>query len=139
MFDNQKTRQQLYDRIRETSKAEVILEEMKRLGFWAKNEQEPGLPEQLIRQEAALIKELNALNAQKRKFQNKEAMLREMRIKRMAEAKKKTAESTDGTAQVIGTHSLKPARQQAKDRKRVGRGRCGARGWSRRTGTTRRP
>jgi large subunit ribosomal protein L15 len=40
----------------------------------------------------------------------------------MAEAKKKTAESTDGATEVIGTHSLKPARQQAKDRKRVGRG-----------------
>jgi large subunit ribosomal protein L15 len=35
----------------------------------------------------------------------------------MAEAKK-----TETTEEVIGTHSLKPARQQAKDRKRVGRG-----------------
>jgi large subunit ribosomal protein L15 len=37
----------------------------------------------------------------------------------MAEAAKKKAETTE---EVIGTHSLKPAPQQAKDRKRVGRG-----------------
>jgi len=93
MFDNQKTRQELYDRIRESSKAEVVLQEMKRLGFWSKNDKEPSLPEQLIKQEAALVKELNALNAQKRKFHNKEAMLREMRIKRMATAKEKREEN----------------------------------------------
>ncbi|PZR23895.1 MAG: RNA-dependent DNA polymerase [Citrobacter freundii] len=93
MSDNQKTRQELYDRIRESSRAEVTLEEMKRLGFWSKNDKEPTLPEQLIKQEAALVKELNALNAQKQRFQNKEAMLKEMRIKRMAEAKKKREEN----------------------------------------------
>src|SRR6218665_360221 len=93
MFDNQKTRQELYDRIRESSKAEVVLQEMKRLGFWSKNDKEPSLPEQLIKQEAALVKELNALNAQKRKFHNKEAMLREMRIKRMATSKEKREEN----------------------------------------------
>ncbi len=93
MFDNQQTRQQLYDRIRESSRDEVILEEMKRMGFWSKNEQEPSLPEQLIKQETALSKELNALSAQQRKFQDKEKMLKEMRIKRMADAKQKRAEN----------------------------------------------
>jgi large subunit ribosomal protein L15 len=40
----------------------------------------------------------------------------------MAEAKKLNSSKTAETEEVIGTHSLKPARQQAKDRKRVGRG-----------------
>ena len=41
----------------------------------------------------------------------------------MAEAKKENSSKTaEETEEVIGTHSLKPARQQAKDRKRVGRG-----------------
>ncbi|MCG2615433.1 RNA-directed DNA polymerase [Terrimonas sp. NA20] len=93
MFDNQQTRQQLYDRIRESSRDEVILEEMKRMGFWGKKDAEPSLPEQLIKQETALSKELNALVAQQRKFQDKEKMLKEMRIKRMAEAKQKRAEN----------------------------------------------
>jgi large subunit ribosomal protein L15 len=37
----------------------------------------------------------------------------------MAEAKEK---KTDAGNETVGTHNLKPARQQAKDRKRVGRG-----------------
>ncbi|MET0462436.1 MAG: reverse transcriptase domain-containing protein [Chitinophagaceae bacterium] len=93
MFDNQQTRQQLYDRIRESSRDEVILEEMKRMGFWGKKDAEPSLSEQLIKQETALSKELNALLAQQRKFQDKEKMLKEMRIKRMAEAKQKREEN----------------------------------------------
>ena len=93
MLDNQQTRQQLYDRIRESSKDQVILEEMKRMGFWGKNEKEPSLPEQLIKQESALKKELHALNEQKRKYHNKEELLKEMRIKRMAESKKKREEN----------------------------------------------
>lgn len=40
----------------------------------------------------------------------------------MAEAKKQNSPTKVETEEVIGTHSLKPARQQAKDRKRVGRG-----------------
>ena len=34
MTDQPRTRQELYDRIRETSKEEFILEEMIRFGFW---------------------------------------------------------------------------------------------------------
>ncbi|MFT5328352.1 MAG: RNA-directed DNA polymerase, partial [Planctomycetaceae bacterium] len=35
------TRQEIYDRIRESSKNEVILEEMIRLGFWPQQEGAP--------------------------------------------------------------------------------------------------
>jgi RNA-directed DNA polymerase len=89
MADTKLTRQQIYDRIRETSKDEFVLEEMKRLGFWGKKDGEPGVPELLIKKEATLQKELNKLWEEKRKFQNKEAVLKEMRLKRMAEAKAK--------------------------------------------------
>lgn len=93
MADSKFTRQQIYDRIRESSKDEYILEEMKRLGFWAKNEKGPSVPELLIKKEAELNKELNSLLAEKRKYQNKEAVLKEMRMKRMAEAKLKREEN----------------------------------------------
>lgn len=83
------TRQQIYDRIRETSKDEFVLEEMKRLGFWGKKDGEPTVPELLIKKETELQKELNKLWEQQRKYQNKEAVLREMRTKRMAESKAK--------------------------------------------------
>ena len=92
MSDSRLTRQQIYDRIRESSKEEYILEDMKRLGFWAKREEGPSVPELLIKKETALGKELNDLLAEKRKFQNREALLKEMRMNRMAAAKFKRAE-----------------------------------------------
>jgi RNA-directed DNA polymerase len=93
MPDNKLTRQQIYDRIRETSKEEFILEEMKRLGFWGKKDGDPSVPELLIKKETELQKELSKLWEEKRKYQNKEAALKEMRMKRMAEAKIKRAEN----------------------------------------------
>jgi RNA-directed DNA polymerase len=93
MADNKLTRQQIYDRIRETSKEEFILEEMKRLGFWGKKDADPTVPELLIKKEAELQKELSKLWEEKRKYQNKEAVLKEMRMKRMAEAKLKREET----------------------------------------------
>ena len=58
-----------------------------------KRRREPGVPELLIKQETQLQKELNQLWEQKRKYQNKEAVLKEMRMKRMAEAKLKREET----------------------------------------------
>ncbi len=93
MADIKLTRQQIYDRIRETSKEEFILEEMKRLGFWGKKDGDPSVPELLIKKETELQKELSKLWEEKRKYQNKEAVLKEMRMKRMAEAKLKREET----------------------------------------------
>jgi retron-type reverse transcriptase len=89
MADIKLTRQQIYDRIRETSKDDYVLVEMKRLGFWGKKEGEPGVPELLIKKEVVLQQELNKLLEEKKRFQNKEAALKEMRMKRMMEAKGK--------------------------------------------------
>ena len=55
------TRQQIYDRIRTSSKDSYILEEMKRLGFWEETAS-PSLPEILIKKEADLNKELQELS-----------------------------------------------------------------------------
>jgi RNA-directed DNA polymerase len=93
MADTRLTRQQIYDRIRETSRDEFVLEEMKRLGFWKKDEGSPSLPELMIKKETELSKELNKLVDEKRKFENKEAVLKEMRMKRMAAAKLKREET----------------------------------------------
>lgn len=93
MADNRLTRQQIYDRIRETSKDEFILEEMKRLGFWKSQEGSSIVPELMIRKETELQQELSRLFDQKRKYQNKEAVLKEMKLKRMAEAKRKREET----------------------------------------------
>jgi len=82
------TRQQIYDRIRATSKDSYILEEMQRLGFWESDEK-PTVSETLIRREASLNQELNKLLEQDRKYRNRDAMLREMRKERMKKAKEK--------------------------------------------------
>ena len=93
MADNRSIRQELYDRIRESSKDSVVLEEMKRMGFWANNEDGPTIPELLIKKEVELNKELSKLYDEKRKYQNKEAVLKEMRLKRMADARAKREEN----------------------------------------------
>ncbi|NSL86675.1 RNA-directed DNA polymerase [Chitinophaga sp. Mgbs1] len=87
------TRQQLYDRIRASSKEEYILEEMTRLGFWARNTTQPSPSETLIRKEGELRRELNELLAEKQKYRNRERMLADMRKERMQKAKDKRAET----------------------------------------------
>ncbi|MFN0200912.1 MAG: reverse transcriptase domain-containing protein [Bacteroidia bacterium] len=87
------TRQQLYDRIKETGKDSYVLSEMKRLGFWKSSEGNPSVPEQLIQREGELHKELSNLNSKMRTYQSREAMLLEMRKKRMEAAKLKREET----------------------------------------------
>jgi RNA-directed DNA polymerase len=86
------TRQQLYDRIRETSKDSYVLEEMKRLGFWEDSPQ-PTVPEMLIKKEAELQKELNELIEKQRKYESREQMLKEMRAAKLKASKEKQAET----------------------------------------------
>ncbi|MDF2189244.1 reverse transcriptase family protein [Paraflavitalea sp. CAU 1676] len=85
------TRQQIYDRIRATSKDAFILDDMKRLGFWPSNEGKPSVPELLIRRETELNKEFQRLYEQHRKYLDREKVLKEMRLKRMDAARAKRA------------------------------------------------
>lgn len=89
MFDSRLTRQQIYDRIKKTSKDEFILEEMKRLGFWNKNGDAPSLPEEMIKKEGELQRELSDLLKEKHRYNNREEVLKDMRRKRMEAAKEK--------------------------------------------------
>lgn len=108
------SRQQIYDRIKASSKDSYILEEMKRLGFWQETST-PSLPEQLIQKEVVLQKELQELLAKNRKYGNQEAMLREMRKKRMQEAKAKrevTKQKNEQKRQDKADHWKKLQQQQ---------------------------
>ncbi len=94
MADQQpRTRQELYDLIRQTSKSEFILNEMKKLGFWNTEGGVPKMSEELIKKSGELNRELQSLLRKKRVWQNKEKLLKEMRKKRMAEAKAKREET----------------------------------------------
>jgi len=83
------SRQQLYDRIRKSSKDEVILEEMQRLGFWPSSEGKPSGSEALIKRQGELERELRQLMSTQRMMQNPEAALVMMRKQRMEESKQR--------------------------------------------------
>lgn len=87
------TRQQLYDRIRASSKDEVILEEMKRLGFWPDDQDKPQASETLIQRKGELQRELKELLKQHQLYQDPEQALQAMRKQRMAESKQRRIEN----------------------------------------------
>lgn len=86
-------RQELYDRIRNSSKDEVILEEMIRLGFWPREGEMPVDPGDEIRQRGELQRRLEALRERSRRLYNEKQLLKEARKQRLAEAKRKKAET----------------------------------------------
>ena len=89
------TRQQLYDKIRASSKDAYILDEMKRLGFWPDQQDMPSPPEQFIQKEGELTRELQELAKQQRKFGDREQMLKEIRRERMAASRQKQQETKE--------------------------------------------
>ncbi len=88
-------RQALYDRIRESTRDEVILEEMIRLGFWPLQGVLPEDPADEIRRRAKLETELNELRTQDRQLHNIEALKREVRKKRLAESRQRQQETKE--------------------------------------------
>ncbi|MFD1333396.1 reverse transcriptase family protein, partial [Methylopila musalis] len=100
------TRQQLYDRIRESSKDEVILEEMIRLGFWREGEAQPDLPEDVIRRTAELRRELAELNARDARWADPEAAIREMHKRRKKAALERRKETKVRAAQARHDRAL---------------------------------
>ena len=86
-------RQELYDRIRTSSKDEVILEEMIRLGFWPAAAAPGEDPASDIRERGDLERQLAALRTEQSRLNNIEALKKELFKRRLAESKKKQAET----------------------------------------------
>ena len=72
------TRQQIYERIRETSKEEYILAEMIRLGFWDASQEKPDLTAEVIAERAALQQKLASLGERQRLYDDPQKALREL-------------------------------------------------------------
>lgn len=87
------TRQEIYDRIRATSKDAYVLTEMKRLGYWAEDAEQPSVAETLIKREGELQGQLNALYSERYRLDNKELMLKEIRKQKMEESRRKRTET----------------------------------------------
>lgn len=90
-----KTREELYQRIREGSRDAVIMEEMLRLGFLKPGQGMP--PEQVeeVRRMADLSKQLHAVRTELTRLKDEEAILKALRKKRMAEALQKRKETKE--------------------------------------------
>ncbi|MCP4132463.1 MAG: RNA-directed DNA polymerase [bacterium] len=95
MSSQPKSRDELYERIRKSSKDEVILEEMVRLGFWEKGVPLPqGPPDEIARREE-LERELRTLRTENVRMQNEEAFKKEYRKRRMEESKIRQKENKE--------------------------------------------
>ena len=99
MSQPQPTRAEIYERIKASSKQEVILDEMQRLGFWPKGEGQPQLAAAHIQREGELQRELAELRQQIAVRQNPERALRQMRKERMQKALAQREESKRRQAQ----------------------------------------
>ena len=91
-----RTRQELYDRIRASSKDEVILEEMVRLGFWPARGESSGRPR---RRDAPPQRARSGSCVRwppsRRGLGNLEALKRELRKRRLEESKRKQQETKE--------------------------------------------
>ena len=90
-----KTREELYERIRQGRREEFILEDMIRLGFWPARGELPHDPAEEIHRRAELQRELAELRSEHRRLYNEEALLKEMRKRRLAESRRKQQETKE--------------------------------------------
>lgn len=90
-----RNRQELYDRIRASSREEVILEEMVRLGFWPARTGIPGDPADVVHRRNELLGQIRALATEQGRLGNLEAMKRELRKRRLEESRRKQQETKE--------------------------------------------
>lgn len=89
------SRQELYDRIRNSSKDQVIVDEMIRLGFWPRSTGLPNDPAQDIQRETQLSQQLQTLRTELSRMHNT-AYLRKQALKqRLADSRAQRKESKE--------------------------------------------
>lgn len=90
-----KTREELYEKIKSSSKEEFILNDMIRLGFWPQSGVIPQDPADDIKKTAELRKELQDLRQQHSNLHNQEYLIKKLREERLLESKKKQKETKE--------------------------------------------
>lgn len=108
-------REALYARIRASSRDDVTLAEMKRLGFWSDDDTSLSEAEQLIRRETELQQALAALGRELREVADPVQALRRMRKERMARAKEKREETRQRRARERHERALAWHARRAKE------------------------
>ena len=122
MIHQPTSRQELYDRIRESSKDEVIIEEMIRLGFWPLQGSLPVDPADEIRKRSTLEAELRALRTENTRLRNVEALKREARKRRMAESRQRQKDTKENRLQQRQERAQAWQQQQARQITYLGKG-----------------
>ena len=95
MTEQPRTRQELYDLIRQTSKQEFILSEMIRLGFWSQESDNPEDPAEEIRRRGELQRQLRELQKQNRHLSNEKAVKKQLLKQRLEESRRKRQETKE--------------------------------------------
>ena len=108
-------KQELYDRIAESSKDEVIIEEMIRLGFWPTEGKLPHDPADEIKRKGVLERELADLAKQQAKLNDIEAIKKEARKRRMQESKQRQKENKEKREKERVDRAQRWAEAKAKD------------------------
>ncbi|MCK5902567.1 MAG: RNA-directed DNA polymerase [Cocleimonas sp.] len=85
----QLTRQELYDKIKETSKEAYTLKEMKRLGYW-KTGEKPKVAQTLMKRKKELQQQINTLS---KEVTDPKAMLKAIHKQRMADARQQRVDT----------------------------------------------
>ncbi|MFN8671613.1 MAG: retron St85 family RNA-directed DNA polymerase [Candidatus Sericytochromatia bacterium] len=88
-----RTREELYQKIKESSKEGFILEDMIRLGFWPEKGIMPQDPAYEIHKRIEINKELNHLKQDLRNLKNEAFLLKKFKEERLKESKKKRLEN----------------------------------------------
>lgn len=95
MSDQPRTRQELYDRIRQMGREQFILEEMIRYGFWPAQGELPNDPADEIRRKGEIHQELAQLRQESQKLQNEQAIRKRLLKERLAESRRKRQETQE--------------------------------------------
>lgn len=95
-MEQPRTRQELYEQIRENGGKEAfVLEEMIRLGFWKQPTGLPDDPADEIHRAIELQRELNNLRTENRKLGDEQALIKAARKKRLEESRQKQKETKE--------------------------------------------
>ncbi|KAF3885566.1 MULTISPECIES: reverse transcriptase family protein [Nostocales] len=95
MTDQPRTRQELYERIRQIGREEFILEEMIRYGFWPAEGTIPQDPADEIRRVGEIRRELEELRQESSRLHNEKELRKEMLKQRLAESRRKRQETKE--------------------------------------------
>ncbi len=93
MRNSAERRQEIYDKIKESSKQEYILSEMKRLGFWDDKNVDFETVKQFFEEERELSKKLQKLVSEKKIIENPELFLANKHKERKLASKEKQKET----------------------------------------------